>query len=121
MHFPNGIADAKDQVREWTGRAASRHVVECALDFLISVEPDDDMDYDKNFETTLQRYSVEFAKVGEILKAYGNQISPRTLAEMQNQFYSFSNLPKYRFTATTIGVVRDALCRAWEGINGWSN
>lgn len=122
MNFPDGIADAKDQVREWAEKErpiATRHDVEVALDFLIAIEPEDDLNYEPNLEKAMQHYSAELTTADKIIKTYGQQIAPRTLDAMQKEFYSFSNLPKYRYSAATCIVVRDALSRNWRGINNW--
>lgn len=124
MQFPNGIKSAKQQIRDWEetkGPYVTLHDVEVALDFLISIEPDDDEQYEQNLEKAMQYYSVELATADKIIKTFGTQITPRTVDEMQKHFYSFSNNPKYRYSAATIIVVRDALSRNWRGLNNWED
>ena len=113
MYFPATRHDALENVRRYTGGPVSRELVESALDFFIMLEPDEMGRGGTNHD----RFKVEIDKANRILQTFGNTAS--TFEDLQELFYSFSTSSKYRYTATTISVVRAALNGAWDGIHGW--
>jgi hypothetical protein len=98
----------------------TRETVELILDFHISLEgnPRNALDNDLEFEDLQARYKEVIEKGYRMLKTYAQVIPPR-LEAMQDEYYSFTNSPKYARSIMTAGVARSILRQAWDGINGF--
>jgi hypothetical protein len=115
MYFPAGKPNALDILRAYAHGPVDRDMVEAALDFYIMLEPDE---LGNNGADTL-KFDTEIARAYRIMRQYGQQAEPKTIENLQELFYSFSNSDKYRYNITTISVVRLALNDAWAGLYGW--
>jgi|SRR5476651_389341 len=115
MFFPAGISNALDVVRYYNGGHVERPQVEAALDFYIMLEPDG---LGRGGADRI-KFTKELANARRIIRQYGEQFMPCKIEVLQDQFYSFSNSNKYRYSMETISVVRTVLSVAWEGLAGW--
>jgi hypothetical protein len=115
MFFPAGNRDALDSVRAYQGGRVVRAQVEAALDFYILIEPDG---FGQGGGSP-NKFVHERANARRIIRQYGEQFLPCRLETLQNEFYSFSNSNKYRYSAETISVVRTVISTSWEGLAGW--
>ncbi|MDE2344401.1 MAG: hypothetical protein KGL63_13620 [Betaproteobacteria bacterium] len=106
-----------------------RLILEKALDFLISIEPDpeemaktcaekglDEREYYNKIQQ-LHEHDIKVAKA--VLRQYAEQIVPRNREEMQRHFYSITNSKKYRRSQLVLSVTYASLNREWRGINEW--
>jgi hypothetical protein len=115
MYFREGKHNALEVVRSYHDNdIVDRYMVECALDFFIMIEPDH---FGEAVHTL--KFAKEISNAKLIIRRYGERVSPLTLENLQNHFYSFSNDRKYRYSAETISVVRTVISTAWEGLAGW--
>jgi hypothetical protein len=115
MFFPAGMHNALNVVRNYDGGHVDREQVEAALDLYIMIEPDGFGHGGAN----PAKFVKELANAKQIVRRYGQQFLPCDLTVLQDEFYSFSNSDKYRYTAETISVVRTVLSVNWEGLAGW--
>jgi hypothetical protein len=63
------------------------------------------------------RDQIEAGKL--TLRAYGEQIKIKTLSNMQEVYYSFTNDPRYLDRALWVYVVTSVLSEAWHGVGPW--
>lgn len=94
------------------------HLLEQALDFLISIEPDPLLspeDADKIYE----KYKEEIKRAKEIVRLYGEQIELKSLDNMQRIFYQICNSKKYQQSTIHASVVYSVLNYTWHGIGPW--
>lgn len=95
-----------------------------ALEFLIAIEPDpndDDNDIDtvEDYEAYMAPFSQDVGRAMATLRGFAEQRQPRTLQEMQEDYYSFTNDDRYLDTSEMSGVVTSALRDAWKGVGLW--
>jgi hypothetical protein len=106
-------------LKTYSGGTVSREVLEEALDFLISLETDEN-DIDSNaYEKNIENAGENYLKAKTVIRNFGEQIAPRTLKNMQNVYYSFTNSLKYRANAITLSVATSSLNAGWHGIGEW--
>ena len=108
----SGLPDVNGQV--------NKDMLELALDFLISLEPDPELPnameiYDRKCE----KHQKEIDKARKIIRWYGEQIEPKSLEFMQEKFYEITNSSKYRQSAIHCSVVYSTLNSVWNGIGPW--
>jgi hypothetical protein len=115
MFFPAGERNALEIVRSYNGGMVDRDMVEAALDFYILIEPDS---FGRGGGDTA-KFTKEINNARRMIRRYGELVMPLTLEKLQDQFYSFSNSDKYRYSRETISVVRTVISSAWEGLAGW--
>lgn len=107
-------------VAAYDGEDVDSSLLQNALDFLVDIEPHPttfgDMDeYDKIMEP----YEENIKKANAIVRKFGEQINPRTLAHMQEIYYSITNSEKYLKSAVAASVVQTTLEHEWDGIGPW--
>jgi hypothetical protein len=95
-----------------------------ALEFLIDIEPDpedDDNDIDtvEDYDAYMEPFSQDVGRAMTTLRRFAEQRQPRTLPEMQEDYYSFTNDDRYLDTSETSAVVTSALRDAWGGVGPW--
>jgi hypothetical protein len=100
----------------------SRGDVEREIDWLISIEPNpESIDSMDNYRKIMSRHSIGINKANELIRKYGEQLTPPTLSTLQDEFYSITNSRKYSRNAKSQIIARSALNNAWSGIHGWRN
>lgn len=94
-----------------------------ALAFLIAIEPDPDDDSDidtvEDYEAYMAPFSRDIDRAMATLRRYAAQRQPRTLQEMQEDYYTFTNDDRYLDTSAMSAVVTSALRDAWQGVGPW--
>ena len=106
----------------YSGGEVSRPILEDALEFLISIEPDPDSptameDYAEN----MRKHEKAVSMANEALRQYAEQIEPQTLSAMQNAYYSITNSSKFTSSAIRVSVVTSVLNSAWNGVGPWES
>jgi hypothetical protein len=98
----------------------TRDMIETVLDFHISLEgtPRTCSDADLEFADLQIRYKEVITKGYAVLRTYARQL-PETFEAMQDEYYSFTNGPRYGRSIISSGVARSILRQAWDGINGF--
>jgi len=97
-----------------------RSMLEGALDFLISLEPDPESpDAIELYDLNREKYKSEVVKANKIIRLYGEQIEPKTLEHMQEKFYEIVNSSKYQQSSLHSSVVYSSLSYGWNGIGAW--
>jgi hypothetical protein len=94
--------------------AITRDQVEYAIDFFILMESTP-RDYD---QLKIHNRAV-IAQHNATIKQFGMEISPLTLENMQDVFYSFTNSTKYLRSRVACSVARTVLSSNWHGIGDW--
>jgi hypothetical protein len=94
------------------------------LQFLIAIEPDpDDDDIDiatvEDYDAYMVPFSQDIDRAMATLRRFAEQRQPRTLQDMQEDYYRFTNDDRYLNTSEMPGVVTSALRDAWEGVGPW--
>lgn len=117
MYSPIRHENALDEIRSYDAGYVSGNLIECALDFLILIEPEPHESYASRVKTNLIRFRNEHKKVWAILRFGGEQTAD--LDELQVLFDSLTNSTKYQHSINTISVARMSLNTAWNGIHGW--
>lgn len=95
-----------------------------ALEFLIAIEPDpddDDNDIDtyEDYKAYMAPFSQDIDRAMATLRGFAEQRQPRTLPEMQEDYYGFTNDDRYLDTSEMSAVVTSALRDAWNGVGPW--
>lgn len=95
-----------------------------ALEFLVAIEPDpndDDNDIDtvEDYEAHMAPFSQDVGRAMATPHRFAEQKQPRTLQEMQEDYYSFTNDDRYLNTSAMSAVVTSALRDAWKGVGPW--
>lgn len=111
--------DTCQRIKKYDGGVVTRALMEDALDYFISIEPDPEKDID--YEAYMAGFSNDecFMKAHLVLRRFGEEISPRTLEKMQAVFYSITGSPKYLNSSSRCVIARAYLARAWNGIGDW--
>lgn len=107
-----------ERVRQYNGGRVSDSLLETALDFMISIEPDPAEDFSV-YELAQKKHEKTVAKAELIFRRYGEQIRPLELSRMQNVFYSITNSEKYGKDMISCSVARTWLSKSWHGIGEW--
>jgi hypothetical protein len=94
------------------------------LEFLITIEPhpdDDDNDIDtvEDYEAYMAPFSGDIDRAMATLRRFAEQRQPRTLQDMHEDYYSFTNDDRYLDTSEISAVITSALRDAWEGVGPW--
>lgn len=92
----------------------TREEVEQALDFFILMESTP-----RDYEQLKIHNRAVIAQHDATVKQFGEEISPLTLENMQDVFYSFTNSPKYLRSRVACSVARTVLSSNWHGIGDW--
>ena|SRR3990172_12105237 len=104
----------------YDGREVSRELLEAAIDFLISIEPDPEVVVEySDYEEITKKYEIEIKMAEAAIRHYGEQIEDKALANMQKEFYSITHLPKYRQSYIHQSVAHTVLNSQWHGIGPW--
>jgi len=98
----------------------TRSDVHQVLAFFVSIEPDpEDVDSIEEYQAYMDHYQNQITEGNHILRAYGEQIREKTLSNMREVYYSFTNDGRYTNEPKNIAVVTTVLTRAWNGIGPW--
>lgn len=108
-----------NSLKTYSGGIVSRELLEDALDFLISLEADENDPDGDAYEKNIANAGETYSKAETVIRNFGEQISPRTLSNMQDVYYSFTNSLKYRASAVTLSVATSSLNAGWHGIGNW--
>ena len=92
-----------------------------ALDFLVAVEPRPAPPTYEDYERQLAPYKVKVDLAMHTLRRYAEQTDPMTLEQMQRDYYSFTNDPRYLTSGEVSAVVTGSLKAAWKGVGPWRN
>lgn len=105
----------------YNGDPVTRQLVEEAIDFMISLEPIDSSspNADEEYKSNNQLYRNEIIKAQQIFKKFGEQISPLTLENMQEVFYSITKSEKYSSSMIYQSVAHSCLESSWDKIGPW--
>lgn len=107
-------------ILNYDGAHVSRELLEEAIDFMISLEPDpESLRASEEYEENLDYFKSEIHQVKQIIRQFGEQIHPRTLENMQTVFYSVTNSKKYLASAIHCSVAYSCLESGWNGIGPW--
>ena len=98
----------------------SKELLEQAIDFMISIEPDPELLIsEQEYEAILERYESQIKMVNKAVRQYAYQIQDKTLKNMQEEFYSITNQPKYTQSYIRQSVAYNLLHHQWDGIGPW--
>lgn len=104
----------------YSGGEVSRWLLGTAIDFLIAIEPDPEVVIEhREYEEIMKKYETEIMMAEAAIRHYGEQIKDKTLANMQKEFYSITNLPKYQKSYIHQSVAYTVLNSQWHGIGPW--
>lgn len=104
----------------YNGGYVTRAMLEKAIDFIIILEPDpDDPNSDKIYSRRCKVYSDDIEMAEDAIRQYGDQIEPKTLENMQEEFYAITNSTKYRQTLIHNSVAYSCLNHGWDRIGPW--
>lgn len=117
--FKDADPGRRQRIQRYAGGGVSWALMEDALDYFVSIEPDPERVID--YDTYMSQFKNDecFIKSHLILRRFGEQIFPKTLSNMQDVFYSITNLPKYLSDAGCCSTVRSYLNDALNGIGPW--
>lgn len=105
----------------YSGGQVSRALLDDALEFLISLEPDPDSPEGMDeYEANCRRFDKNLSMADAAIRRFGEQIEPQTLEAMQNVYYSITNSPKYS-SPVHCSVVSSSLNHCWSGIGPWQS
>lgn len=108
-------------ISDYAGQEVDRILLEKALDFMISLDPDPSSPTaEEDYRERVISQAKEITNAENILRQFGKQINPLTLDRMQDVYYSITNSAKYRNSSLTCCVVRVSLNNAWNGIGNWA-
>jgi hypothetical protein len=93
--------------------------VRSALDFLIAVEPDPPPESREEHEAATEPDHQLIVAAMATLRSFADQTQPRTLDQMQADYYGFTNDPRYLVSFDVLAIVRGALGEAWNGVGPW--
>ena len=114
-------ADARDRpiyVEPSTDELTEDHVRQ-ALDFLVVIEPVPMAASSEEYQAAIAPYRLEVAEAITTMRRFVAQTTPMTLQQMQDEYYGFTNDPRYRTSQEVSSVVASALNQAWHGIGPW--
>jgi hypothetical protein len=122
-HKENNADEQSNEVSQglkfyYEGGNVTKVKLEEALDFMISIETDPATGAEE-YHDNLIKYKREVQMARQAVRKYGEQIFPRTLENMQNEFYSITNSIKYRQSVTHCSVAYSMLSSGWDGIGAW--
>jgi hypothetical protein len=128
--FANNDDDEEIAVEEGTAGAdaaaiamdgpVARSDVHRVLAFFIEIEPEpEDVDSAEEYAALMDQYRDQIEAGKLTLRAYGEQIKIKTLSNMQEVYYSFTNDPRYLDRALWVYVVTSVLSEAWHGVGPW--
>jgi hypothetical protein len=92
----------------------TRDQVEFALDFFILMETNP-----SDYQVMKVRNAQVISQHNATVKQFGEEITPLTLENMQDVFYSFTNSTKYLRSRVACSVARTVLSSNWHGIGDW--
>lgn len=92
----------------------TRQQVEAAIDFYILLEHSQ-----HSYSSMLAKNATAITMHKANVRQFGEEISPKTLAHMQDVYYSFTNSEKYRANSISISVAGTVLSSNWHGIGDW--
>jgi hypothetical protein len=103
------------------GESVDKATLEAAIEFLYSLEPDDPQSEtaDEEYRLAKERNKDMVERSNSVIRAYGEQIHPRTLENMQEAFYSITNSKKYLNNVGLCICARVSMTSAWHGIGDW--
>lgn len=108
------------EISDYDGRPVDESLLEKALDFMISLEPDPESPAAvKDYELALEANKDAVQKAKAIMRMYGRQITPLSLERIQEVFYDITDSGKYSSTRINCSVARACLTDAWHGIGDW--
>ena len=122
IKFSNARAVQESVLIRYIPRATSEldeNHVRAALNFLISVEPDPPSESRGAYEAATEPYRQQIFAAMATLRSFAEQTRPRTLEQMQIDYYGFVNHPRYLVSPEVSDVVRGALNEAWHGVGPW--
>jgi len=107
------------RIKNYDGGAVSRTLLEDALEYFISIEPDPGKDVD--YEAYMAGFGNDecFVKSTLVLRRFGEQVSRGGISEMQEVFYAITGSPKFLGENSRCVIARAWLMRAWDGIGEW--
>jgi hypothetical protein len=90
------------------------------LAFFIDIEPEpDEIGSVEEYDALMERHHDRIEAGNRTLRAYGEQIEVKTLSNMQEVYYSFTNDPRYLERSLWVAVITSTLRRAWDGVGPW--
>jgi hypothetical protein len=102
--------------------AVSREDVFEALDFLVEIEPDpedDTIDEYEDYLAHLAPWQADIDRAMTTLRRYAAQQQPRSLPEMQEEYYDIIHDDRLTEDDKALPVAQSALTEAWDGIGPW--
>lgn len=98
----------------------TREDVHKALQFLLAVEPEEgEVNSQGEYELATAEYKEQIDMAMNTIKEFAKQIEPKTLENMRDIYYSFTNDPDYLQTSASSSVVTYAINNSWHGIGPW--
>ena len=93
---------------------------QAALDFIVGLERLVGADGEpESYDELCEKYRMQLDMAESSIRAFGLQIQPRTLENMQEVYYSFTNLAKNRQSHTQISAIAATINSSWHGIGPW--
>ncbi len=102
--------------------SVSRDDVFEALDFLVEIEPDpedDTIDEYEDYYAYLAPWQADIDRAMATLRQYAAQKQPRSLPEMQDEYYGIVHDDRLPEDDKALSVASSALTQAWDGIGPW--
>ena len=93
--------------------------VRAALNLLIAIEPDPPSETREEYEAAIRPYQKDIAAAVATLRSFVIRTAPMTLEQMQQDYYGFTNDPRYLRSSQVSSIVRGALDEAWNGVGEW--
>ncbi len=91
--------------------------VRSALNYLISVEPKPTPESHEAYEAATRPYRQQIAAAMTTIRTFAQ--GPRSLEQMQLDYYAITNDPRYLGSPEVSAVVCAALNEAWHGVGPW--